>query len=965
MKKLFTLVSVLVILISISGLAQKTWTGATSTNWGTASNWSPNGVPAATDYVTIPSAPVNQPVLSGAGTCSTLNIAAGASLSISATSANTATMTVTLNSLINGSLSIGGSITKASKLITKNINWLSGSSITPYINSSMEVSGNWYFSSGSSVNMGFCSVQLTGVDNATVFCNSNSSNFQVLTLNKASSATVTIDPASTSNLLITSTITINSGNSLISAAPIASIFKGNIMSSGSISFSAGNQFFERTSGIQLIQLSSADYFSEVSINTGGTVQLTTGSNLTVKGDFAILGGLFDPNNNTVTVGGNWVNNTGEPGFLEGAGRVIFNGGNFHQYCSDETFNILEINKPLGGEFRINGYSVTCSSYDWTAGAINVQTDGSFTALDLADDGLWGKYIVNPGSTMDLHQDASQRVDLGGDLVFTNGGTINVYGGSMQSHWPLVNNGSISMNAGTLDFKDQGILVYALGGVSLTTNITGGTIRTPKFFFSGRSDFNPSGGTVELYGEVDDNLQMTAGSLYNLMINKGNANTITVLDDLQLNGELQVTNGTMKASGIAINTLGNITIESDGVLWIENGTQLKIGGTKILTVNSAGTLKSIGTSGSPNLITHLNSLASHFEFQVHGILSARYTTFEYNHGVNIWNDATIDPANPLDYCTFQNGVDRLMIINNNQDIMIRNVNFPTNALYNNVWKSIDAGRVNFRDATGIYAGATFEQDPFNRLDWTSSQPGLWTGAVSTDWHTAGNWDDLNVPSSATNVTIPSGLTNMPVVGSATANCNNLNINGMLTIQDHEMNVGGNVKVNGSLAMNHYLAMLEVQGSVQWYSGSSANISANANILVHGNWTFSAGSNAILANGSVMFKGTESKSIFSHSATSSFNDLYVEKTTGTMTWSSLSTEALRTKGFYVSMNNSFISDAAENLIVSGNFYSFGSMAFNSGSVVFNGTDQLIIPNENDYLNNLIFNQTGTITINQTNS
>jgi hypothetical protein len=966
MKKLFTLFAIMSMLISTPVLAQKTWTGSTNTNWGTASNWSPSGVPSASDYVTIPSAPANQPVLSGAsGTCSTLNISSGASLSISGTTANNATMTVALNSLINGALSIGGSVTKTGKLITKNINWLSGSSITAFLNSSVEVSGNWFFSSGSNVNMSYCSVQFTGSDNSIIYSNSGTCNFQSITLNKTSPATVTVDPASTTALSITSTLTINAGNSLISAAPITTYFKGNLMNSGILNFSAGTQRFEKASGTQLVQLNTTDFFNDVIINSGGTVQLASGSNLTVKGNLTLSSGVFDPANNTLSVGKNWTNSIGTTSFIEGTGRVIFNGGDYHQYCTTETFNILEVNKPLGGALRMNGSTVTCATYDWTAGAVDVLASGTFTALDLADDGLWGSYYVNPGCTINLYQDASQRVDLGGNITFTNGGTINVFGGSIVSHWPLVNNASITMNEGTLDFKDQGILVYAGAGVSLTTNITGGTIRTPKGFFCNRSGFTPTGGMLELYGNYDEYLQVLAGSLYDLKINKGTTNTMIVYDELPVNGSLLIESGSLKATGLIINTGNNITIQNGGTLWLENGSQLKIGSSKILTINNGGTLKSIGTSGSPNFITHLNSAASHFEFQVHGTISAKYTTFEYNHGMNIWSDATIDPANPIDHCTFQNGTDRFLIIANNQDLMIWDANFPTSALYNNVWKSNDAGRVNFRDATGIYSGTSFEQDPYNRIDWTTSQPGLWTGAISTDWNTAGNWDDLTVPTTSTNVTIPVATPNMPVVGTATANCNSLNIYGILTIQDRTVNVAGNLKVNGSLAMNHYLAKLEVQGSVQWNSGSTANISANASIIAYGNWTFSSGSNAILGNGSVLLKGSVSRNIYTNSTTSSFNDLYIEKTAGSVTWNSTSTEPLRTKGFYVSMNNSFISNAAGDLIVTGSFYSFGCMSFNSGTVVFNGIDQLIIPNVNDYLNNLVFNQSGTITINQANS
>jgi hypothetical protein len=164
------------------------------------------------------------------------------------------------------------------------------------------------------------------------------------------------------------------------------------------------------------------------------------------------------------------------------------------------FNILEVAKASGGAFRLSsGTSVTCAVYDWTAGSIDVLTNGgTFTALDLFDNGIFGGYYVNPGGTINLYQDVSQYIDLSGSITFTGGGTINVYGGNSTSYWPYNNNASITMNAGVLDFKDHGILVTA-SAHTLTTNITGGTIRTAATFACSRTDFNPTGGKIELYG----------------------------------------------------------------------------------------------------------------------------------------------------------------------------------------------------------------------------------------------------------------------------------------------------------------------------------------------------------------------------------------------------------------------------------------------------------------------------------
>jgi phosphodiesterase/alkaline phosphatase D-like protein len=60
----------------------KTWTGAIDTDWNTAGNWSPAGVPTNVDCITIPSA-TNEPVISGLGYnayCYNLTVSYGSSL---------------------------------------------------------------------------------------------------------------------------------------------------------------------------------------------------------------------------------------------------------------------------------------------------------------------------------------------------------------------------------------------------------------------------------------------------------------------------------------------------------------------------------------------------------------------------------------------------------------------------------------------------------------------------------------------------------------------------------------------------------------------------------------------------------------------------------------------------------------------------------------------------------------------
>lgn len=90
---------------------------------------------------------------------------------------------------------------------------------------------------------------------------------------------------------------------------------------------------------------------------------------------------------------------------------------------------------------------------------------------------------------------------------------------------------------------------------------------------------------------------------------------------------------------------------------------------------------------------------------------------------------------------------------------------------------------------------------------------WTGATSTDWNTASNWNPANVPTSNDNVIIPtSGITNFPVVSGLTIAAGStmtLNANTRLT-------VNGNIVNNGTLTLESGATL--VQGTGNTASGT---------------------------------------------------------------------------------------------------------------------------------------------------
>jgi hypothetical protein len=61
-----------------------TWTGAVSTDWNTAGNWSGNAVPQAADSAVVPAGPANMPVLAAAGSVGRVEVQSGATLTLGA-----------------------------------------------------------------------------------------------------------------------------------------------------------------------------------------------------------------------------------------------------------------------------------------------------------------------------------------------------------------------------------------------------------------------------------------------------------------------------------------------------------------------------------------------------------------------------------------------------------------------------------------------------------------------------------------------------------------------------------------------------------------------------------------------------------------------------------------------------------------------------------------------------------------
>lgn len=190
-------------------------------------------------------------------------------------------------------------------------------------------------------------------------------------------------------------------------------------------------------------------------------------------------------------------------------------------------------------------------------------------------------------------------------------------------------------------------------------------------------------------------------------------------------------------------------------------------------------------------------------------------------------------------------------------------------------------------------------------------GQWTGNVSTDWATAGNWCDGLIPGPATDVVITSGAIRMPNIstsvnsGSLTVNSGatltlagtgTLNIAGTLTNNGTFTN-SGTVNFNGTSGQQTFTGLssfynLTLSNSAGLLLPSAITINNNLtlwagilnannyNITVKGNWINNVSSTAFTAGtGTVTFNGSTAQSI-GGTATTTFNNLTILNTGNTV-------------------------------------------------------------------------------------
>ncbi|MFN3528854.1 MAG: beta strand repeat-containing protein [Bacteroidia bacterium] len=430
----------LVLLLIIAPIAQlhaqKTWTGASSTNWSTAANWSPAGVPGNADQIII-NATTNQPILSGNRT-----IGNGGSITINSGASLTITGSISING--NGQLHInGGELNHSGSSfnfpfnshvsVLLNSGKFSTNATNFKVNSTMEMNGGELVANaGLAVHSGKSFVATAGKirvnghldiqsSNSTFFVGSDSLIVNGrITLNSntsfyGGSAKIVINRQSGQNNQLSgnwftqnATVVFNPssppGNNLTNISSSGAVFRvgqGNVMFMDSI-YVGNNATLWADSGV-------------VTFNTG--VQVS--SDGTINNDIGTLnfqGSAVFTNTGTLNAGS---------GSLNFGGDVVVNNNNGNINAGSSTI-IIEGDISTPGNFNagtstviLAGDSTQSINNDITFYNLEIQTTGTVIAngnVIVLNDG-----VIGDNTTLDL---GSNQLNVQGELT-DNGGNLAV------------------------------------------------------------------------------------------------------------------------------------------------------------------------------------------------------------------------------------------------------------------------------------------------------------------------------------------------------------------------------------------------------------------------------------------------------------------------------------------------------------------------------------------------------------
>ncbi|HEV2391800.1 MAG TPA: Ig-like domain-containing protein [Verrucomicrobiae bacterium] len=550
-------------------------------------------------------------------------------------------------------------------------------------------------------------------------------------------------------------------------------------------------------------------------------------------------------------GGNFVYSTSPA--LTGPGAIQFTGGNLAM------LNSLVPNLALiGGTITVGNNFQGGTITNLTSGA---NLNGSFTVSGVfnCNGSVSGNLLVTNGGTLNLSGGT-----ISGNLTLTNGATANWNGGNVAGNLQVPAGALVNWSGGTangpVNIASNGILNLLGGGsIALWAPLTNaGTINWSNSVTFYVYNNNSSGNQGQIWN--------LAGALFNIQSDQGlngeyccaffnNAGTIskgaytgTTSFNLALtnSGPLDVESGTIAINGNFAQTAGAWTfglngpgnygqVHFPGIAPLGGPLNAHLNGGYIPADNSSFALVTYNSETGQFTATNLPAQGLFWQFQYGPNAASLLVTNYYAPFVAVTNPlngaAFIAPANIS-----------LGALATDTNASIAKVEFfqgltkigqVTTIPYSLAWNNVAPGFYSVAAKATDAVGATATSSPININVYSAVNPStnfFWTGGVSSDWFTPGNWTPAGVPGALDVVNITNGgtvtLSSSAAIASLFLSAGTLNGSGSLTVTNLFNWTGGTVACPMALSSN---AVLNLSGSGPFYLANS--------LTNHGtvNWT----------------------------------------------------------------------------------------------------------------------------------
>ena len=601
--------------------------------------------------------------------------------------------------------------------------------------------------------------------------------------------------------------------------------------------------------------------------------LTQSEFLDINGSLVIDNGILNSDGYNIQIESDWTNNVGDAGFIESTGWVIFDGYSIVAVIhTNETFNNLMHSNASGGIFGLtlmDGINVHVSNnleLHWStlemnnASELHVGGDvyiASGAGLN-ADDGY---NIISVGGNW-TNENYSNSVYYGfwpgGEIITFDGATDQI----INTNAPEEAFTNIIINKAGGDFRpNDNIQIF--GGLQILLGDWWDYVAGLTHSWYGNILIEASGnyypqGTTQFKGIVTQYYENNGGIAMfgDVIIDKSgflylNSNMIVFNDHTTT-----IEEGTLYLNGHIYKATGWVDIKDGANIIVDAGASLSLG--HRLFVYTEGQLTTIGEPGNKALVYN-DAVGQDYSIEIFGgTISANHTIFEDLATTGLWvhDGSYVDPVNSFNNCSFDGYTSPAgstwLIIDNNQALSIDNISFPNHPgepLASNIGKNMGNEQISITNDSGAFTGPLYEYDPYNRIDWLDYVPGLWTGDVSSDWFDPMNWGDFTVPGSASDVIIPAGTPNDPVVNNSIGECQNITIEtgASFEIGNSELHVVSIFDNYGHFEMTNSLAKLHAD-IIYWMTGSTGDVTTGE---IHGSvWTW-GDANVSLGTGNTVF------------------------------------------------------------------------------------------------------------------